>query len=107
MGKDILLFIALLVLSTSGAYPMYKQCDSRWGSERLGTHPTNTICSAGCLLSSVSMALNGTGGITYNPSTLNTWLNANKGYVQQDLFVWAAINPLGVKFVGFTTTASI
>ena len=43
----------------------------------------------------------------YNPSSLNTWLNGNGGYVQQDLFVWAAITPLGLKFSGFITTASI
>lgn len=34
----------------------YKQCDSKWGSNKLGTC-SQTICSAGCAMSSVAMIL--------------------------------------------------
>ena len=36
--------IALATLAVIGsAYPLYKQCDSRWGSDKLGTSGS-TIC---------------------------------------------------------------
>lgn len=86
---------------------MYKQCDDKWRNEQLGTSPTNTICSAGCLMSSASMALSGSTANQYNPSTLNTWLKANGGYAQDDLFVWTAIEKLGVTFLGKKTKNQI
>ena len=93
------LALALLVtLALARTYPMFKQCDSRWGSERLGTS-SNTICSAGCLMSSCSMALAGTGH-NYNPSTLNKWLTANGGYASGDLLIWGSLNSLGLTFEG-------
>lgn len=57
-------------------------------------------------MSSAAMALKSINQ-DFNPSSLNSYLNGHGGYVQQDLFVWAAINPLGVKFIGFITRASI
>ena len=104
--KAILILLALVGAVFARNYPLYKQCDSRWASEKLGTHPTNTICSAGCLMSSAAMALSALGN-NYNPSSLNTWLNGHGGYVSSDLFVWASINPLGVKFAGFINRAAI
>jgi hypothetical protein len=103
--QTIVVLLVLLAVASGRNYPIYKQCDSRWGSERLGTS-SNTICSAGCLMSSAAMALSAIGS-NYNPSTLNTWLNGHGGYVSQDLFVWASINPLGVKFLGFINRAAI
>lgn len=92
-----ILILALLIVATfSRSYPLYKQCDSAWGSQQLGTS-SNTICSAGCLMSSASMALSGTGH-SYNPGTLNQWLKGHGGYVSGDLFVWASINSLGLTF---------
>ena len=41
------------------------------------------------------MALSGTGH-SFNPSTLNKWLKANKGYVSGDSFVWGSINSFGL-----------
>jgi hypothetical protein len=43
------------------------------------------------------MALTGTGH-NFNPSTMNTWLKANKGYANKDDFVWASINTFGLTF---------
>jgi len=45
------------------------------------------------------MALSGTGH-NQNPSTLNAWLKANKGYVNKNEFVWDSINTLGLIFEG-------
>ena len=45
---------------------------------------TDTICEVGCLMTSISMAINGWGisidGNASNPGTLNTWLRNNNGY---------------------------
>lgn len=47
-----------------------------------------TICEVGCLMSSVSMALNHysvlINGQSANPGTLNRWLQNNGGYVDGD-----------------------
>jgi hypothetical protein len=50
----------LVCLAVSYNFPMYKQCDAKWGSQALGTS-SKTICQAGCLMSSAAMALTGTG----------------------------------------------
>ena len=42
----------------------FKQCDSRWANEQLGTC-SQTICSAGCAMSSVAMILNTKVNIKY------------------------------------------
>lgn len=105
MTAKILLLALLLVLSACRSYPMYKQCDSRWGSEQLGTS-ANTICKAGCLMSSVAMALSGIGK-NYNPGTLNTWLKGHGGYVSGDLFVWGSVSPLGLSYVGKVANSGI
>lgn len=105
MNIKIITFVVLLAIVSCRNYPMYKQCDAKWANEQLGTS-SNTICSAGCLMSSVAMALKGCGK-DYNPSTLNAWLKTHGGYVQQDLFVWASVNPLGITFAGFISNKNI
>ena len=77
--------IALATLAVIGSsYPLYKQCDSRWGSDKLGTSG-QTICQAGCLMSSVAMVIadcgRSIGGAQATPKTLNTFLRNNGGYV--------------------------
>ena len=101
----IILLAFLVGLALSRTYPLYKQCDSKWGNEQLGTS-SNTICKAGCLMSSVAMALSGVGK-NYNPGTLNTWLKGHGGYVSGDLFVWASVNSLGIKYVGKVANSNI
>lgn len=95
----------LIICIFSRSYPLYKQCDSKWGSNHIGTS-SKTICQVGCLMSSASMALAGTGH-SYNPGTLNTWLKANGGYASGDLFVWSAINKLGLTYKGAVSNADI
>ena len=98
-------FSLLVAVMLSRTYPMFKQCDPRWGNNQLGTS-SDTICSAGCLMSSAAMGLAGTGH-GYNPATLNTWLTNNGGYIDGDGFVWASINRWGVAFGGFISNDKI
>ena len=100
------LILALFVVGIlSRTYPLYKQCDPAWKNEQLGTS-SNTICSAGCTMSSAAMALAGTGH-AYNPSTLNAWLKTHGGYVSGDLFVWGSINSLGLTYEGKVANSQI
>jgi hypothetical protein len=78
----VFLLALLISIAFSRTYPLYKQCDSRWGSHQLGTS-SKTICQAGCLMSSAAMALTGTGH-SETPDTLNTWLKSHGGYVSGD-----------------------
>ena len=53
----------------------------------------------GDALSSVAMALKGIGK-TYNPLSLNTWLQDNYAYVYEDVLVWEKLTPLGLTYLG-------
>jgi len=91
------------VAPANGA-PMYKQCDSSWGSQRLGTCGL-TICQAGCAMSSVTMMLDAH-GLSYNPSSLNSWLDGHGGYVSGCDIVWSAVDKLGrTSFQGIETAS--
>jgi hypothetical protein len=105
MFAKILVLVLAVALASARNYPMYKQCDSKWGNEHLGTS-ANTICKAGCLMSSIAMALSGIGK-NYNPGTLNTWLKGHGGYVSGDLFVWGSVSSLGLKYIGKVSNANI
>lgn len=66
----IILFFFTIV---EGAYQMWKQCDPKWGNHQLGFHSTDTICSSGCLMTSVTMAV--TSLPTWaDPAGMNQWL---------------------------------
>ena len=98
--------LALICVATVQAgYPLYKQCDSRWGSDRLGSN-SKTVCSAGCLISSVSMVLNGCGrtisGAAATPKTLNNYLTNNGGYAQGDNFIWGSVATFELSYLGQT-----
>lgn len=46
-------------------------------------------------------------GKDFNPSSLNKWLIANRGYIGSNLFIWASINSLGLVFQGYVGVAQI
>lgn len=87
------------VNATSYGWTEYKQCDSRWANQQLGTC-SQTICSAGCAMSSVAMIL-ATKGAGQNPSSLDSWLTKNGGYSGGCNINWASVNAFGVvTFIG-------
>ena len=100
-----LLIAALLIAASTRSYPLYKQCDSKWANEQLGTS-SNTICKAGCAMSSLAMGLSGIGK-NYNPSSLNAWLKGHGGYVSGDLLVWGSVTSLGLSFIGKVANSQI
>lgn len=74
---------------------MFSQRDPQWAADQLGTG-TLTIGRAGCLLTCVASVLADC-GVGTDPGRLNAWLTTNRGYLNDDLFIFAAIEPLGVK----------
>lgn len=81
-------------LTIPWSYPLYKQCNDAWGNEMMGD---KTVCAVGCLMSSTSSGIGGTGieigNATSNPGTLNEWLKENSGY-QNNNFVEGALPAL-------------
>ncbi|CAD8102431.1 unnamed protein product [Paramecium sonneborni] len=104
--NKIIAILFVLSIANARSYTLYKQCDSAWANDQLGTS-ADTICKAGCLVSSIAMMLHTYGVVTdgtTTPKTMNTWLKKHGGYVSGDLFVWASIEPLGFIFQGWCTT---
>jgi hypothetical protein len=107
--KYLLLIIFPILSLTQGTFnpPYYNQCNQTWANDTLG-HGPNTICQAGCLMSSVTAMMAGEGVLINetepNPGLTNKWLIENGGYVDGDLFLWASIQPLGGNFIGFLYT---
>lgn len=92
--------------STSNGWVSYKQCDSQWGANQLGTCSSDTICTAGCAMSSVAMMLT-TKGASNNPGQLNSWLKSNGGYSSGCLINWSSVNKFGVvTFIAKEPTAT-
>ena len=88
------------VNTTQDGWTLYKQCDSAWGSQELGTC-SDTICSAGCAMSSVAMILSTKANPSTNPSQLNSWLKSNGGYASGCLIIWSSVNAFGtVTYIG-------
>jgi len=91
-------------LRSETGWTLYKQCDARWGSQRLGTCSL-TICQAGCAMSSVAMMLS-TKGVNINPEGFNNWLKGNGGYVSGCDIAWAKADNFGkTKFQGVETAS--
>ncbi|HET9849940.1 MAG TPA: C39 family peptidase [Candidatus Dormibacteraeota bacterium] len=70
--------------------PVMGQQDPAWAGAPLGTSPTDTIGSAGCVITSVTMMLRYY-GINTDPGALNAWLTGNGGYAFDDALVWDSI----------------
>ena len=71
-------------------YPLFKQCDSRWGGNEMGVNGTgerSTICGEGCAMTSLAMVLNALqvpypfAPLLIDPGNFNAWLLGNGGYM--------------------------
>eukprot|EP00026_Physarum_polycephalum_P015701 Phypoly_transcript_16442.p1 GENE.Phypoly_transcript_16442~~Phypoly_transcript_16442.p1 ORF type:complete len:183 (+),score=22.35 Phypoly_transcript_16442:264-812(+) len=77
----------------TASWTMFKQCDSRWGSQELGSC-SQTVCTAGCAMSCVAMLL-ATKGWNGNPGVLNEWLKGHGGYADGCEIDWPVVDQLG------------
>ena len=71
--------------------PVMGQQDGSWGGAPLGFSSTDTIASAGCAITSVTMLLRYY-GINTDPGAFNSWLNGNGGYANGDQLLWDAVS---------------
>jgi hypothetical protein len=93
-------------LETKCSYASYSQCDAKWGDVKLGTS-TNTICHAGCAMTSVAMFLQSAGN-NINPLQLNEFLISDGGYASKDLIIWSAVDAqFHVNFQGFNSNPTV
>jgi hypothetical protein len=67
--------------------PTFNQRSLQWSRDALGSDPVDTIGSAGCALTAVTMVTAAYGYPT-NPQRLNRWLTAHGGYIENDLLLW-------------------
>lgn len=81
--------------STNYGWVEYKQCDDRWAWQELGLCESDTLCSAGCAMSSVAMIL-ATKGTGHDPGTLDHWLTYNGGYSNGCDINWSTVDAFGV-----------
>ena len=91
-------------------YTPSSQRDGRWSGNQLGTCANTTIGSAGCAITSTTMALSSRGG-RINPGQLNTWLKNNGGYSQGCLVVWSKVADFdgagGLRYLGADSLRSV
>src|SRR5256885_12054916 len=69
------------------AVPTFSQRSAQWSRQALGSDRVDTIGSAGCALTAVTMVTAAYGYAT-NPQRLNRWLTAHGGYIENDLLLW-------------------
>jgi len=67
------------------------QQDTAWAGTPLGTSATESIGSAGCAITAVTMMLRYY-GMNTDPGAFNTWLTTNGGYAYDDQLIWDAVN---------------
>jgi peptidase C39-like protein len=77
------------------------QQDGQWAGAPLGTSPTETVGSAGCVITAVTMMLRYYGMDT-DPGALNAWLTHNAGYAFDDQLIWAAVTSYSGDRVAFS-----
>jgi peptidase C39-like protein len=70
--------------------PVLSQQDGAWAATHLGTSATETIGSAGCAITAVTMMLRHY-GVDTDPGTFNGWLTGNGGYAFDDQLIWSAV----------------
>ncbi len=87
---SVLLGLLLMTFAAPREYPLFKQCDPRWGAHEMGVPGAgerSTICGEGCAMTSLAMVLNALqvpypgAPLLIDPGNFNAWLMANGGYV--------------------------
>lgn len=77
------------------------QQNPAWAGARLGTSPVESIGSAGCAITAVTMMLRYY-GINTDPGAFNGWLTANGGYAYDDQLIWDAVTAYSGGRVAFS-----
>jgi Peptidase_C39 like family len=87
-----ILFMIIISNAVNASYvnlsvPIYKQGDSRWSEDKLGT-TSLTIKDYGCAITCIAMVFKYY-GIQTDPKDLNIWLKQNDGYDSDGKVYWS------------------
>jgi hypothetical protein len=77
------------------------QQDGAWAGAPLGSSATDTIGSAGCAITAVTMMLRYY-GMNTDPGAFNAWLTTNSGYAFDDQLIWDAVTSYSGGRVAFS-----
>ena len=77
------------------------QQDGAWAGAPLGSSATDTMGSAGCAITAVTMMLRYY-GMNTDPGAFNAWLTANGGYAFDDQLIWDAVTSYSGGRVAFS-----
>lgn len=86
---------------SSMAIPVMGQQDPAFAGAPLGSSATDTIGSAGCAITSVTMMMRYY-GMNTDPGAFNVWLTANGGYAFDDQLIWDAVTTYSGGRVAFS-----
>jgi hypothetical protein len=75
---------------SSMSIAIMSQQDGAWAGAPLGSSATDTIGSAGCTITAVTMMLRYY-GMNTDPGSFNAWLTGNGGYAFDDQLIWDAV----------------
>jgi hypothetical protein len=81
--------------------PTMSQQDGAWAASPLGSSATETVGSAGCAITAVTMMLRHY-GVDTDPGTFNGWLTASGGYAYDDQLIWGAVTTYSGGRVAFS-----
>jgi Peptidase_C39 like family len=81
--------------------PVIGQQEAAWAGAPLGTSPSESIGSAGCAITAVTMMLRYY-GLSTDPGAFNAWLTANGGYAYDDQLIWDAVTSYSGGRVAFS-----
>jgi len=91
---------ASAVADSSMTIAVMGQQDGAWAGAPLGSSATDSIGSAGCAITSVTMMLRYY-GMNTDPGAFNAWLTAN-GYAFDDQLIWDAVTSYSGGRVAFS-----
>lgn len=80
--------------AATGEYRSWKQYDSRWSSQRLGSSP-DTMAESGCLVTAIATLMVHSGSADENgvdPGKLCTYLSNNGGFTSNGELYWGKVN---------------
>ena len=92
---------ASAVADSSMTIAVMGQQDGAWAGAPLGSSATDSIGSAGCAITSVTMMLRYY-GMNTDPGAFNAWLTANGGYAFDDQLIWDAVTSYSAGRVAFS-----
>jgi len=92
---------ASAVADSSMTIAVMGQQDGAWAGAPLGSSATDSIGSAGCAITSVTMMLRYY-GMNTDPGAFNAWLTANGGYAFDDQLIWDAVTSYSGGRVAFS-----